>query len=79
MERTQIFAKVQDILIDKYGTSDVELTEETNMVETFGLDSLDSVELVMAIETEFDIKVDDDEATEMITVKSAIDIIEKKV
>jgi acyl carrier protein len=70
--------KVKDIIVDKLGVSQDKVKPEAHFVEDLGADSLDTVELVMAFEDEFNVEIPDEDAQNITTVKSAIDYITNK-
>ena len=72
-----IEAKVKDIIVDQLGVSAEEVVNGASFVEDLGADSLDLTELIMAMEEEFGIEIDDDEAQKLVKVQDAIDYIEK--
>ncbi len=67
--------KVMDIIVDQLGVDEKQVTGTAKFVEDLGADSLDTVELVMALEEEFDIEIPDDAAEKISTVQNAIDYI----
>ena len=69
--------KVRKIIVDQLGVSSEEVTLEASFIDDLGADSLDTVELVMALEEEFDMEIPDEEAEKIVTVGDAIDYIEK--
>lgn len=69
--------KVKEIIVDQLGVSADEVKPEASFVEDLGADSLDLTELIMAMEEEFDIEIDDEEAQKILKVKDAVDYIEK--
>jgi len=69
--------RVIDIVAEQLGVSKEQITRETSFVNDLGADSLDTVELVMELEEEFDINIPDDAAEKIQTVGQAIDYIEK--
>lgn len=74
------FEKLQEIIADSMGDIDAsEITPETRFVEDLHADSLDVLEIVMAIEDEFDIQIADDAAESIKTVQDAVDQIKKIV
>jgi len=76
MEMDQaIFEKVQKILVEQLGVSPEDVTEDASFVEDLGADSLDVVELVMALEEEFDLKISDEDAEKIATVRDAVEYI----
>ena len=70
-------SKVKEIIIDKLGLEESEVTNEASFANDLGADSLDTVELIMEFEKEFDIQIPDDQAENIITVGQAIEFIEK--
>ncbi|MGE4553264.1 MAG: acyl carrier protein [Desulfovibrionaceae bacterium] len=69
--------KVKEIIVEQLGVSAEEVKPEAAFVEDLGADSLDLTELIMAMEEEFDIEIDDEEAQKLIKVQDAISYIEK--
>ncbi|NLM38698.1 MAG: acyl carrier protein, partial [Firmicutes bacterium] len=69
------FEKVQKILVEQLGVSYEDVTADASFVEDLGADSLDVVELVMALEEEFDLKISDEEAEKIATVRDAVNYI----
>ncbi len=70
-------AKVKEIIVDQLGVSADEVVENASFVEDLGADSLDLTELIMAMEEEFDIEIDDEDAQKIIKVKDAISFVDK--
>ena len=75
MTATNIEAKVKSIIADQLGVSEDEIKMESSFIEDLGADSLDIVELVMAMEEEFEIEIPDEEAENIKTVGDAIKYI----
>ena len=69
--------KVKAIIVDKLGVDEAEVTSEASFTNDLGADSLDTVELIMEFEKEFDIQIPDDQAETISTVGDAISFIEK--
>ncbi len=67
--------KVKKIIVDQLGVDVAEVTSEASFIEDLGADSLDTVELVMALEEEFGLEIPDDEAEKIATVKDAVEYI----
>jgi len=67
--------KVKKIIVDQLGVDAAEVTPEASFIEDLGADSLDSVELVMALEEEIGCEIPDEEAEKIMTVKHAIEYI----
>ena len=68
--------KIQEIIASQLGVDAEEVTPEASFVDDLGADSLDTVELIMALEEEFDIEIPDEEAEKIATVSDAIAYIE---
>ena len=73
---SEITQKVTAIIIDKLGVEEPEVTTEASFTNDLGADSLDTVELIMEFEKEFDIQIPDDQAENIATVGQAISYIE---
>jgi acyl carrier protein len=73
---SEIAAKVKAIIVDKLGVDENEVTHEASFTNDLGADSLDTVELIMEFEKEFDIAIPDDQAEKISTVGEAIAYIE---
>ncbi len=71
--------KVKNLIINELSVEESELTPEASFIKDLGADSLASVELVMKLEDEFDIKIEEDEAEKITTVGAAIDFIKSKM
>lgn len=67
--------RVKKITVEQLGVSEDEVTTSASFVDDLGADSLDTVELVMALEEEFDTEIPDEEAEKITTVQAAIDYI----
>ena len=70
--------KVKHIIVEQLGVDEEEVKEEASFVDDLGADSLDVVELVMALEEEFGMEISDEDAEKLSTVKEAIGYIESK-
>lgn len=71
--------KIKSIIAEQLGVKPEEVTDQAKFVEDLGADSLDTVELVMALEEEFGIEIPDEDAEKMTTVGEAIKYIEEKI
>tara|TARA_B100001750_G_C15027465_1_gene360079 strand:+ start:77 stop:310 length:234 start_codon:yes stop_codon:yes gene_type:complete len=71
--------KVTDIIIDKLGIDKEKITSDSRFIEDLGADSLDTVELIMQFEEDFDIEIPDEDAEKILSVKQAVDYIQNKV
>ncbi len=68
--------KVKQIIVEQLGVDEAEVTPTASFVDDLGADSLDTVELVMALEESFDIEIPDEDAEKILTVQQAIDYIQ---
>lgn len=75
---SEIASKVKAIIVDKLGVDENDVTPEANFANDLGADSLDTVELIMELEKEFDIQIPDEEAEKIATVGDAIAFIENQ-
>lgn len=73
-----IEAKVKAIIVDKLGVDESEITLDSNFTNDLGADSLDTVELIMEFEKEFDISIPDEDAENISTVGSAVKYLTEK-
>jgi acyl carrier protein len=71
-------AKIKEIIVENLGVDQEKVTEAASFVEDLGADSLDTVELVMAFEEEFDVEIPDEDAEKMRTVGEAIAYLKNK-
>ncbi|MRX26904.1 acyl carrier protein [Kangiella sp. HZ709] len=76
---SNIEERVKNIVVEQLGVKEDEVTTEASFVDDLGADSLDTVELVMALEEEFDTEIPDEEAEKINTVQAAIDYIKANV
>lgn len=76
--KDQIFDKVKAIIVDQLGVEEEEVSLESSFIEDLGADSLDIVELIMALEEEFEIEVPDEDAEKLLTVESAVKYISER-
>ncbi len=67
--------RVKKVVVDQLGVSEDQVTPEASFVDDLGADSLDTVELVMALEEEFDAEIPDDKAESIVRVKDAVEFI----
>ena len=70
--------KVKAIIVDQLGVSEDEIKDEASFVEDLGADSLDLTELIMAMEEEFDIEIEDEDAQKILKVKDAVAFVTNK-
>ena len=71
-------AKVREIVCEQLGVSEDEVTPEASFIEDLGADSLDIVELVMALEEEYEMEISDEEAEKIRTVQDVVNYIESQ-
>jgi acyl carrier protein len=71
--------KVREIIVEQLGVSPEEVVPEASFIDDLGADSLDIVELVMAIEEEFALEIPDDDAEKIQTIQDAISYVEERV
>ena len=79
MSSEEIFEKVKAIIVEQLGVADTAVTMEASFIDDLGAVSLDIVELVMAIEEEFDIEIPDSDAEKVVTVGDVVDYIKENV
>ena len=72
-------SKVKSIIVDKLGVDEEEVTNDANFTNDLGADSLDTVELIMEFEKEFDISIPDEDAEEIATVGNAVEYLQENV
>ena len=70
--------KIKSIVADQLGVDEDQVTEDASFIDDLGADSLDTVELIMAYEEEFDVEIPDEDAQKIKTVKDVIEYIESK-
>ncbi|MBT4963531.1 MAG: acyl carrier protein [Francisellaceae bacterium] len=71
--------KVKKIIVEQLRVEEVKVVSEASFVEDLGADSLDTVELVMALEEEFETEIPDEEAQKILTVKDAVDYVSSRI
>ena len=79
MNSDEIFEKVKGIIVEQLGVAESAITMEASFIDDLGADSLDIVELVMAIEEEFDIEIPDSDAEKVVTVEDVVEYIKENV
>lgn len=70
-----VFEKVREIVVDQLGVEEDDVTMEASFIDDLGADSLDIVELIMALEEEFDLEIPDEEAEKISTVGDVVEYI----
>ena len=79
LSKEEVLDKVKSVIVDQLVVSDNEVTTEASFVDDLGADSLDTVELVMALEEEFGTEIDDEDAEKLTTVQKTVDYIVENV
>lgn len=79
MSSEEVFEKVQGIIVEQLGVGETAVTMEASFIDDLGADSLDIVELVMALEEEFDIEIPDADAEKVVTVGDVVGYIKENV
>ncbi|MCI8276641.1 MAG: acyl carrier protein [Clostridia bacterium] len=79
MSTEEVFEKVKKIIVEQLGVAEASVTMESSFIDDLGADSLDIVELVMALEEEFDIEIPDSDAEKVVTVGDVVDYIKDNV
>lgn len=75
MNRQEVYDKVKAVVVEQLGVSEEEVTEDVSYIDDLGADSLDTVELVMALEEEFDTEIADEDAEKLTTISKTVDYI----
>ena len=79
MSSEEVFEKVKGIIVEQLGVTEDTVTMEASFIDDLGADSLDIVELVMALEEEIDIEIPDADAEKVVTVGDVVDYIKENV
>ena len=79
MTQEEIFEKVKGIIVEQLGVTETSVTTESSFIDDLGADSLDIVELVMALEEEFDMEIPDTDAEKVVTVGDVVEYIKDHV
>ncbi len=77
MTQEEIFEKVKGIIVEQLGVADTSVTMEASFIDDLGADSLDIVELIMALEEEFDMEIPDSDAEAIVTVGDVVEYIKE--
>ena len=75
MSSEEVFEKVKEIIVEQLGVAETSVTMEASFIDDLGADSLDIVELIMALEEEFDMEIPDNDAEKIVTVSDVVDYI----
>ena len=79
MSSEEVFEKVKAIIVEQLGVAETAVTMEASFIDDLGADSLDLVELIMALEEEFDIEIPDTDAEKVVTVADVVEYIKENV
>ena len=79
MSSEEVFEKVKGIIVEQLGVTEDTVTSEASFIDDLGADSLDIVELVMALEEEFDIEIPDTDAEKVVAVSDVVEYIKENV
>lgn len=79
MSSEEVFEKVKSIIVEQLGVAETAVTMEASFIDDLGADSLDIVELIMALEEAFDIEIPDADAEKVVTVGDVVDYIKENV
>ena len=79
MDRSEVSERLTGVLVSELGLDASKINDEAHFEEDLDVDSLGVVELLMALEDEFDVKIPDEEAESIMTVGQAVDLVHKKV
>ncbi len=79
MTQEEIFEKVKGIIVEQLGVAETAVSMEASFIDDLGADSLDIVELIMALEEEFDTEIPDADAEKVVTVGDVVDYIKDHV
>ena len=79
MSSEEVFEKVKAIIVEQLQVAENTVTEEASFIDDLGADSLDLVELIMALEEEFDIEIPDTDAEKVVTVGDVVEYIKENV
>ena len=74
MNQEEIFEKVKKIIVEQLGVAETSVTMEASFIDDLGADSLDIVELIMALEEEFDMEIPDEDAEKIVSVSDVVDL-----
>lgn len=74
-----VYEKVKDIVVEQLGVNPEDLSMQSSLIDDLGADSLDIVELIMALEEEFNLEISDEDAEKIITMGDVVDYIKKHV
>ncbi|MGN1269947.1 MAG: acyl carrier protein [Clostridia bacterium] len=79
MNTEEVFEKIKETIVEQLGVADTAVTMEASFIDDLGADSLDIVELIMALEEEFDLEIPDTDAEKIVTVGDVVEYIKEHV
>ena len=79
MSSEEVFDKVKEIIVEQLGVAETAITPDASFIDDLGADSLDIVELIMALEEEFDLEIPDSDAEKVVTVGDVVEYIKDHV
>ena len=79
MSSEEVFDKVKEIIVEQLGVAETAITPDASFIDDLGADSLDIVELIMALEEEFDLEIPDADAEKVVTVNDVVQYIKDNV
>ena len=79
MSSEEVFDKVKEIIVEQLGVAETAITPDASFIDDLGADSLDIVELIMALEEEFDLEIPDADAEKVVTVNEVVEYIKDNV
>lgn len=79
MSSEEVFEKVKNIIVEQLGATESSVTMEASFIDDLGADSLDIVELIMALEEEFDIEIPDADAEKVVSVGDVVEYIKEHI
>ena len=79
MSSEEFFDKVKEIIVEQLGVAETAITPDASFIDDLGADSLDIVELIMALEEEFDLEIPDADAEKVVTVSDVVEYIKDNV
>ena len=79
MSSEEVFDKIKEIIVEQLGVAETAITPDASFIDDLGADSLDIVELIMALEEEFDLEIPDADAEKVVTVNDVVEYIKDNV
>ena len=79
MSSEEVFEKVKEVIVEQLGVADTAVTMEASFIDDLGADSLDIVELIMALEESFDLEIPDADAEKVVTVGDVVEYIKDNI